>query len=164
MTLFQILTIIGIVATTVLGLFNLFISLKNRRNSLREHVFKEQLTFLLELRQELAKLEVSLEGLNKPWADNKLVAQNVIACLNKLDELELSKNILLPDNLYLSTTKFITTAFKFANKVIQNPSLITKEEEKSFMNEILALEEEFREHIGLDKLTEENRRVTDRRF
>lgn len=51
------ITLIGIPVTAALTAINIWISVKNRRNAMREHLYKEQLTFFLQVTDYIVKLE-----------------------------------------------------------------------------------------------------------
>lgn len=163
MSLFQIFTIIGLVFTVSLGVFNLIISFKNRRNALREHVFKEQIMVLLGMMRKISILENIVEDLNREWSDNKQLSQAFMNEMNALDEIQSSNSILLPHNLYLAMNEFSKFLYSYSKNVFAEPDKITSDEKKKFSHAVFELEEKFREHIGLDELTEENRRIILRR-
>lgn len=55
--------IIGISSTILIGLMNYFISIKNRRNSLREHLYKEQFIFFKEIMTAINNLNIEIQSL-----------------------------------------------------------------------------------------------------
>ena len=57
----------GILVTFLIGVFNFSLALKNRRNTLREHLYKEQINFFSKFLVGVNKLNFEIEGLiNNP--------------------------------------------------------------------------------------------------
>ena len=55
----------GILTTFILSSVNVYISFKNRKNSLRESLYKEQLSFISKLNSEFYNLHSDLSKLEK---------------------------------------------------------------------------------------------------
>ena len=77
---------IGLVLTFTVSVVSLFINVKNRKNAIREHLYKEQMTFFLELSKEFGVLSKYFENI----LFEKKLTDEADSDLNK--QIDFSKN------------------------------------------------------------------------
>ncbi len=79
---------IGIIATFLIGIINIAITIKNRKNSLRESLYKEQLIFFSKLMEENFKLHATLirahHRKNFLESDNIIINQEIEKMFNTM--------------------------------------------------------------------------------
>ena len=91
--------LIGILLTFIVSVFSLFVNIKNRRNAIREHLYKEQLTFFLSLSSELHML---LEAFYEVERESTLSSANdekIESLLAKISYKIESFHIITPDEI-----------------------------------------------------------------
>jgi hypothetical protein len=59
----DILYIIGISSTLIISILTYFLAVKNRRNSLREHLYKEQFNFFIKIMTSIHMLNMEVQAL-----------------------------------------------------------------------------------------------------
>lgn len=109
----------------LIGLFNYFISIKNRRNSLREHLYKEQFNFFKEIMTAINDLNIKIHSLlNDPSKrsenDFDKLLRNVVNIYTILEFLPPEDirgnchNLIFKANQYY--TSFLTSNFELYGK------------------------------------------------
>jgi hypothetical protein len=149
--------IIGIIASVLFSLFNYRISIKNRRNSLREHIYKKQLEVLTELclkinslNSEIDKMinnsamrakndyEIKVDAVGKIMFDNQFILANDV--------------ITLSNNLITKSTEFYESYLSFEKGKVEIKY-------KEYFSEFFTLITSIRKDFGIDNLTKENQKI-----
>lgn len=157
----DVIYIVGIMLSITLGVFSFFISIKNRRNAIREHIYKEQFNFFLKV---LNELNLALTIFYDSFANKKLVPEKdkeLETIFAKLYQLQDTHDFITPNEIVFDLTNVIMQADNLHVKAIKNP--ITEEEISTLHNNYFKLEDKIREFFGSDKLSDENRKLYQRR-
>lgn len=160
-------------ATLIVSIIALLISIKNRKNSLRENLYNRQLDIFQELFSEVIELEELL--LDWKIIHTEFEKENdsleIKELREELDELEedieylsdeldmkLSKvQLLLPDEIAEQFDNFMTSFNKIEWRKLKRS--LKELDLKEFGNQIFKLEDSIRKYIGLEKLSKANRKV-----
>lgn len=150
----------GLILTLVVSVFSLIINIKNRRNSIREHLYKEQMTYFLKLSKELhLALEMFYDVTRKKHLDtptsNKIEKQ-----LDEIYILTETYDFITPDNLISAINLAIKNGDDLHIKCLKGQ--ITKNDVLDFQNSYFNLVEDIREILGVDKLSDENKKMYNR--
>ena len=97
----------GILTTFILSSVNVYISFKNRKNSLRESLYKEQLSFISKLNSEFYNLHSDLSKLEK--------SQNLQ--LDTKDKIEIIFGVMF-SNTHISSDVILTSATNTLNSAL----------------------------------------------
>jgi hypothetical protein len=160
-------------ATLIVSIIALVISIKGRKNNLRENLYNRQ----LDLFQELFSDVIELEELLLDWkiVQEELEKESDLFEIKELEEeieeleediedlsdeldMKLSKaQLLLPDEMAEQFDNFM----KYFNKIDWRTlkKSLKGLDLKEFGHQVFELEDSIREHIGLEKLSKANRKV-----
>ncbi|MGO4821432.1 MULTISPECIES: hypothetical protein [unclassified Flavobacterium] len=114
--------ILGILSTFIIGLLNYLNTTKNRRNFLRELVYKEQFRIMGQLNSELHQLNLYIIKGFKEVEE----LQNIKLKIIDIDNLIYSNNYLLPSKLFDELKELISVSEEFV--------LLVKQEEISTLD------------------------------
>lgn len=143
---------IGIIATSLIGIINIAITIKNRKNSLRESLYKEQLNFFSKLMEENFKLYATLirahHRKNFLESDKIIIDQEIEKIFNTM----YSSYHLMTESLVIKLTNFIDAILKFqksGNEDFEKNFLEYFDKSNDFLNSI-------RKEVGTDNLSKTN--------
>lgn len=157
MNAFQIFTVIGITTTLIIGLFNLWLNIKSQRKSHRELIFQRQFEFFIQLQNLIADLENIITDLNMEYTNSDKIIEEIIKNVEHID-IEISRNeLIIPDVLYSQIYGFLKHCREISRFAISAPAKITEEYKDEFIVKLVDLNDIFREYIGIEKLSKENR-------
>jgi hypothetical protein len=149
--------IVGIISTLILSLITLYLNLRNRRNSLREHLYKEQISFFSILFVEINRLNLELDNLmNDPSKRNKNNYQEII---EGIGNIVYHKEFLIPDEIANRVLELIVQGNSFYfSFLITNESEINKQYAEYYKKQssIILYIKEF---IGTNNLSDENKNL-----
>jgi len=145
----------GIIFTTIASAITLYLGFKNRRNTLREHLYKEQFAFFLLFLKSVNKLNFEIEGLiNDPekrkqnnFYENLEVVSNEYYNCEFLLTNELSGLI---NNLIFQSNKFYTS-YLSTNKKEYNLFY------NKYFDSYTSMLNYIRDFIGTNELSKENK-------
>lgn len=146
---------IGILLTLIVSVITLVINVKNRRNAMREHLYKEQMKYFHDLFRNLNEInnafyEVVRLGLNEE------IYQDLDALVEKTyDHIE-ANDFITPNRLFEPINTAIKSADDLFSEITKAKSRLTKEEIKPSQSYYFDLVEEVREFLGIEKLSKEN--------
>ncbi|UUW08680.1 hypothetical protein NLG42_21565 [Flavobacterium plurextorum] len=147
--------LIGIIATLYLGIKNISLSNKNRKNSLRESVFKEQITFMLKLSSEVIKLHRSLSFLNNKTTVTDEQQKEIIEQILIIHEVLLTYSVICSNNVLELTKITIDNANTFLEyKIGKNES--SEEKYNEYVVSFTNIMSQFKKELGIEKLKKEN--------
>ena len=157
----DVIYIVGLVLTFTISLFSLIINIKNRRNSIREHLYKEQMSLFIKLARGFQLLldlyyDVSRDKILNDSKDIQLEQQ--------VEEIYLlidMHDFIVPNEIYSILNDTIKEGDTLHLKAMKGP--ITNEDIASFKNNYFNLVEEIREFLGVDKLSDENKNLFHRK-
>lgn len=139
---------------------SLALNMENRSNALREHLYKEQLSFLLKLRKCFAQIMFLIDDAEQEEVDRSIY-DKIYTAIEEADNLFDSNDTLVPDNLYSTINEAISQAYLY-QRYLREPTEDASYEEmtNAFTDAFYDMEDEMREFIGLDKLSDQNRSLT----
>lgn len=159
MNQYQIFTIVGILGSLLLGVMNYSILRQNRKNNLRELVFKEQVAFLIEFIGQIGMLSVLTEDLDIPDTNKDEKTTEIIKALDEIHFLLSKKSLILNTDLYVKTKAFLKDTYGFALVINELRGDIPTIRTEAFRQTIYSLEHDIRGHLGIDKLSDENKKI-----
>lgn len=146
---------VGIVFTLIVSLFTLSLGFKNRRNTLREHLYKEQIIFFSRFLFNVNKLNFEIEGLiNNP---DKRIHNDFYEKLDMVSNEYYNFEFLLTDeisglinNLIFKANKFYTCFLGLNNDRINRTY-------SEYFDSYSSMLEYVKEFIGTNELSRENK-------
>lgn len=140
----------------------LYITLKNRRNSLRENLYDRQISAFEVIMADLVDIEDCLgEYLAQRKYDKKemeVYRTKALEEMEKFSLFELKKSLLMPDKIDIEIGKIVSELSVITGKIYSNE--FTDEDSNKLGDKIFDLQEEIRSFIGLEELSRENQRLT----
>jgi hypothetical protein len=157
MDAFQIFTIIGITITALLGILNFIINQRSQRKTHRELIFQKQFDFFMKLQTKYTVLINEIYGINNP-SNNLEESKEIISdILDEIDDLISDNEMIIPDELYNQIDDFQSYCNSIFTDITKQPELITREEKRNLIKTNTDLIDSFRNYIGVEKLSKENR-------
>lgn len=143
----------------------LIITYKNRRTGLREKLFHEQLSAFKELSLKMARLESLIMDYNADKAASggefEEIREKIWDSSDDFQDYYAAIEILIPDEV----DKQFTSYHKYLNSVIKKINSGQEEVDiAEFSNHNYAVQEVVRNFIGLDNLSNENKRLSKSKY
>ena len=145
-----------IAALTISGI-SLYISFQNRRNAIREHLYKEQILFFTSLLEQTSKIGFHFEDVQL----NKTISEGIDNLIQKeiydLDKLLDKYIIIVPDEkMYNLIHLVIMNAYRVSTVLIAKKGLVNNKDLEPFDDSHYKLIDELRDYIGVETLSKEN--------
>lgn len=157
MNLKDIFYVVGIISAFIIGATNIYIALKNRRNSLRENIYKAQLNFISDLLKQFYLLHHDLTRLSS----NKAINENPRDKIESIFKTSFS-------NMHLSSEQTLNQISETLNKSLDfiNCKDSTEKEQKfqDYFRNFRSLISLLRKELGTDPLSTENQLLHKRTF
>ena len=147
----------GIIISLILGGINLYFTLINRRNALREHIYKEQLAIFMKLPEKFSGLLDLFYDSSRVDKIDQTINDKMEKILDDIYLLTEQAEILSPNELVLLMTKTYTLGNNLSLKALKVK--IVSEDIKEYQDSYFELTDLIREHLGIDKLSNENRKM-----
>lgn len=160
----ETITVVAVTVSVILSAFSVLISLKNRRNALREKVFEKQFDMYMEFSEKAALIDTLLTNLNTKYSNNKETTQHLFNQIQGVDHILTKSEIIIPDDLYKSFNEFMNYCNDRIIQIMEKPEEFLNNEKKEFIKRIFDFEMEIRDYIAIDKLSEENRKLAKNRI
>lgn len=149
--------LVGIIVTLYLGIKNISILNTNRKNSLQESVYKEQMNFMLKLSGELIKFHRSMTVLrNNKWTvkdDHKLELAEQIVLIH---EVLLSNAVICSDNIMELSGITLAKADIFIDDKYEKNNETDEDKFNDYFVSFLNIISEFKKELGIRELNKEN--------
>lgn len=153
----DVLTLIGILLVLAVGLINIGITLKNRRNVIREHLFKEQITFHYKLFVQITILNNEADSLLND--DSKRHNNDFESRIDVIRSL-MHENIFILENDSISLiNSLLEEAFKFYMKFLTTDRAKTENGYKAYYQSYFEFLKLTRSSFGIDLLSLENKNL-----
>jgi hypothetical protein len=149
------LSLLGIGVTLVVSTASLVLSVKNRRNEIREYIFKEQYVLFIGLSECISH---TIDIFNECIADKKMSKDNDELLSKYLDDfyfLNDKYDIIIPNEFYQTITDIYKQGSGLHNRLLGGD--FKKEVLTGYQNSCFDFVEDMREFLGIDKLSQENR-------
>lgn len=144
-----------ITLTLIISVISLLVNIKNRRNALREHLYKEQVSFFLRLFVSFNKLNTEIDSLynNKDRRHNNQYHE-IIQSLG----LELYNNdVLIPNDITEEIKNLIVSSHDFYMSILSmNSESVDKNYDRYFSNYFKTLSY-IKDFVGTNNLSSENK-------
>ena len=144
----------------------LYLSFKNRRSKLREILYEKQFVLLLQLNQKIIDIETEIQILRQ-WIEKKDEKEIINSKTRYTDNLtnivsivQLEGNLILPEEIIQSTDELLNKYSELLNEIINISNELNSN--KLFMERMALLylwQDMIRVHIGIEKLSKENKRI-----
>lgn len=151
---------VGILFTFIIGTLNYAISLKNRRNFLRELIYKEQLTILGKINSEFHILNTFLI---KSLKEKKKISYSEIEMkILEIDNILYSNTHLLPTKLFTVWKEILIITDELSNCFDDNNSKLLEECYTKFNDKYYSIIKLIVKDFGINKLYTENKSLFER--
>jgi len=150
------------ICAILISSFAIYISIKNRRNALRENLYNRQLDAFQKVIDEIVDIEdlvddyLAEKELNQQEEMN-FAKEKSLEKIEKFLHFEIKNALLMPDKIDIEISKVTLQLNMMVSKFYSNELL--KEDSEVLGNKIFDLEQEIRSFIGLEKLSRENQRL-----
>lgn len=148
---------IGLFLTFGVSIISLIITIKNRRNAIREHLYKEQIDYFKKLSKEFSILTNCFDDVR---LEKKLSDENDSIIVKQLDEIysmSFIYDFITPDEILSSISRVDKAANDLHFQIMKNNGTFSKEDSALFYKSYFDLLEDIREFLGVDKLSDENK-------
>ncbi|MCL9805878.1 hypothetical protein NAT51_10115 [Flavobacterium amniphilum] len=145
----------GIFTTFILSSVNVYISFINRKNSLRESLYKEQLNFISKLNFEFYKLHSDLSKLLETQSqqfDTKTKIETIFGVL-------FSNTHISPDIILTSATNTVESALEFLNNLSSENKDVIEEKFNIYFENYKNLRIVLRDELGVKSLSKANQKL-----
>lgn len=145
----------GIVTTFIIGITTVIITIKNRKNPLRESLYKEQMNFISQLTTQLYVLHSDLTKMNN---NHNIDIETTKLKMEKIFDIMFSNTHIASENILLKLTELLSAVQMFLNELNNNA-------EKSnlnfatYFNKYLELVALIRTELGINVLSKENEKL-----
>lgn len=153
----EILYVVGFISTFTISLLSLYISQKNRRNALREHLYKEQISFFLKLVTSLNILNREIDSVFNVIEKNNQNRYHEI--LEEIANVFYDHEFIIPSEISLKIKHIIVESNKFYLSITQGDRGERNDSYLSYYNKYDNLIDSVKSLIGTDTLSSENRRL-----
>lgn len=150
---------IGLILTFGVSVFSLILNIKNRRNAIREHLYKEQFAYFIKLSEILGRLV-------KCYEDVLLEGELLEGKYSEIEKLNFSMELLTDQNDLIIPNEIISILYKVESESRKLESIIfTKsgdivgEDLEPFYKVYDELLEDIRAFMGVDALSDENKKL-----
>lgn len=151
----NIFIIFGIIASFVVSVITLLITVKNRRNNLRELIYKEQIQFFARLFIELNELNTKLDDLlDEPTEEN-----DFNDTIKKIELNLYNGEFLIPDNINSLAVNLITYSNSYYLLLLTGSSHEITKSRSIYYSKYYDFLKYVKEFIGTDKLSIENKNL-----
>jgi len=146
--------------------YTLVIVLQNRRSKIREMLYEKQYNLLLQLNQKIIDIEVEIQILRK-WIekkDYKEIEDSKIRYTDNLknivSQIQLEGNLILPKNIIKSSLDIVTLYMSLLPDILNtSKELESNEIFNNRIKEVYLWQNTIREHVGIEKLSDENKKI-----
>ncbi len=154
----DVLYTLGLVATLIVSVISLVINLRNRRNGMREHLYKEQMKYFIELSKEIHLLLEKFYEIKRVGVLTEDNDATLEKSFDDIDTLTETYEFMTPEEISDDLTKL----FRAGNALHINAikGTISTEDIEPFQDVYFDLSEKMREHLGIEKLSSENRQLS----
>ncbi|HRI32852.1 MAG TPA: hypothetical protein PLD02_03795 [Saprospiraceae bacterium] len=156
----ELLALIGISVSIILGVINLYILIKNRRNPIREHLYKEQMAFFIRLNKEFISISLLIDNLKAEVPRKLELTQDVIDFIDsksqEIRNMVTQHDFIIPNAVYNSTYMLFTQIGDFTCSLMTCDEKAIKIEYDKYSESYYNFIEDLRVIMGIDKLSQEN--------
>lgn len=153
----EIITLIGILLVLMVSIYNIVITLKNRRNVIREHLFKEQIIIHYKIFAEFSKLNNEVDSLKNN--SEKRYENNFHEKITAIDNLLTENEFLLENETISLINETISEAMNFYLEIITADSIKVEKAYKKYYQKYFDILNFSRNSFGTDSLSAENKNL-----
>lgn len=154
MELKDLITLLGVITALALGIVNLFYIVKNRRNSIREHLYKEQIANTYKVFEKFSNLNQEIDNvINNP---NKRHDNQVEDLQNEASTLIYSLEFILSNDFLATSNDTLKEVTRFYLEYLSTNEDRAYNAYKKYYDKYYDLVRLTREQFGIEALTKEN--------
>jgi len=146
---------IGITTTFLISVYNLYLSVKNRKNTLREHLYKEQLAMCGKLINAFYLMNTEI---SKGFFNYNVDYQKVTEFAENIGYIIFQNEYLAPDSLLTLANDTVTSSQDFLDASLQDAKKFQEEYERYFQH-YYSLITFIRDYFGIKDLSKENQKL-----
>ncbi|MBZ4041338.1 hypothetical protein [Flavobacterium hibisci] len=148
---------VGILLTFIIGFLNYLVSIKNRRNFLRELIYKEQLNIVGKINSEFHILNTLL--IRSLKARKKISYNEIEMKVLEIDNILYSNTHLLPTKIFNFWKEILVILDEFSNHFDNSDSKVLRECYDKFGDKYYTIIKLVVKDFGIDKLYLENKSI-----
>lgn len=156
---FEIFSVAGITITTLLGFYNLFINIKSQRKTQRELIFNRQFEFFMQLQGLIVEFEDAVSEINENHTKLDDSRERIFKLSNNIDMLSSKNDLIIPNVMYSKICDYSSFCHEISSLSYNDPSKIDKKFKSDFIDTNFSLLDDLRAYIGIENLSEENRKL-----
>ena len=145
------------VAAIVISGISLYISIINRKNALREHLYKEQLTFFIQLSEMISDIEYLFDDVSFEKTLSEEKDKQIEERIDKLYRYEAKYDMLIPnEKIDNAISEVIIKAYDMHTMLANKKGVVEWKDFEPFNDAYGNLIDEIREFTGVEALSKEN--------
>jgi len=152
---------VGIVSSLIIGLFTLSLGFKNRRNTLREHLYKEQISFFSKFLLNVNKLNFEIESLINNTS--KRQSNNFYEILETVSYDYYNYEFLIPNNISGLIHNLIFKSNQFYTSFLSMDEERIRKTYSTYFTSYTDILNNIKEFIGTNELSQENKLLHSKR-
>ena len=150
----DLITFIGVISALILGIINLIYIVKNRRNSIREHLYKEQIANTYKIFEKFSQLNQEIDSvLNNPDKRQKNEVEDI---QSETSNLIYSLEFLMSNDFLKLSNETLKEITNFYLEYLSNDKDRTANAYKIYYDKYYDLVKLTREQFGIETLTKDN--------
>lgn len=154
MELKDLITLIGVLTALALGTVNLIYTVKNRRNSIREHLYKEQISNTYKIFEQFSKLNQEIDdAINNQSKRHDNQVENL---QNETISLIYSLEFILSNDFLIVSKDTLKEVTQFYLEYLSTNEERASKAYKKYYDKYYDLVRLTREQFGIEVLTKEN--------
>lgn len=154
---------IGLLLTFGASIASLVISIKNRKNALREHLYKEQMAFFMKFTSEFSDVGNLIDDIAEEQMFSKKQDDELEVLQNNIHRLLDIHDFIVPDEIYSSINDVIHKLGDLHSLAIRSNGKIKDEDVDLYFNSYFNMVEDIKLFAGVDELSEENKSLYQKR-
>lgn len=149
--------IIGILTSLMVSIFTIRNEIKNRRNSLREHIYIEQLNSISDLILMFTRFNKEIDSLIN--FSNRRQSNDFNFHLEELEKIILNNQYLLPNEIIKESRMAIQISHQLYLDICDDKRTADHGSYDNYYGKYFQLIALIRKHFGIDQLSKENQKI-----
>lgn len=149
--------VFGIIASFLIGLFNIRMMLKNRRNAMREHIYKEQIKTITELVLRFNKFNLEIDSLINNIDKKK--ENDFQEKFEKLGNFLFENQFILPNDIITLSNNALTKSSEFYYEYLSTQNVSEIDSYEIYYSAFNGFLVYARGYFGIDSLSLENQKI-----
>jgi len=150
-------TLFGVTSALVISVINIYYTIKNRSNAIREHLFKEQIGLSYKLFREFSTLNKETDALVNNIKQNKFQEQ-----LELINNFIYENEFILPNEIQTMAKNALAKGSNYYMDILSTDEAKYYQTYREYYQSYFDLIKYTRSFFGIDKLSDENRNLHQR--